>query len=59
MQARRNLILANLACLLVLAVALVIGWRMEALFGLGVLIVMDLLALLRERTVRSRRDENE
>ena len=59
MLARRNLIMANLACLLVLAVALVLGWRAEALFGLGVLIVMDLLALLRERTVRSRRDENE
>lgn len=59
MLARRNLILANLACLLVLAVALVLGWRAEALFGLGVLIVMDLLALLRERTVRSRRGENE
>ena len=43
----RELILANLAGLLVLLAALLIGWHDAALFGLAVLAVLDLVVFLR------------
>jgi hypothetical protein len=45
----RDLIVANLASLLLLLVVLLLGWRQEAAFGLAVLLFLDLLALLRSR----------
>jgi hypothetical protein len=45
----RDLILANLAGLLVLLAALLAGWYDEALFGLAVLVILDLMVLLRQR----------
>jgi hypothetical protein len=49
----RDLIVTNVAALLVLAFALLTGWWEAAAFGLAVLILMDLMVLLRERQVRS------
>jgi hypothetical protein len=49
---RRDLILANVAALLVLLFVLLIGWGQEAAFGLAVLVILDLLVLVRERTSR-------
>jgi hypothetical protein len=48
----RELILANLAALLVLLVALLVGWWEAAGFGLAVLVIMDLLVVVRERQAR-------
>jgi hypothetical protein len=45
----RDLILANLAGLLVLLATLLAGWYDEALFGLAVLVILDLMVLLRQR----------
>ena len=54
MKRRRDLIVTNIAALLVLLVALLLGWSEAAAFGLAVLLFMDLLALLRERSDRNR-----
>jgi len=49
MENKGRLIVANLLSLLVVAAALAAGWRVEALFGLAVLAVMDLIVLIRQR----------
>jgi hypothetical protein len=49
MKRKRDLLLTNLLSLFVLLAALLAGWWEAALFGLAVLVVMDLLAVLRER----------
>lgn len=56
MKRSRDLIVTNVLALLVLGVALLIGWWEAAAFGLAVLIIMDLLVVLRERWIRSRDD---
>lgn len=53
MKRSRDLIVTNVLALLVLFVALLVGWWEAAAFGLAVLIIMDLLVVLRERWVRS------
>lgn len=53
MNRRRELIVANLAVLLLLFVVLLLGWRQEAVFGLAVLLFLDLFVLLRGRQARS------
>ena len=57
MKHRRDLIVSNVAALMVLAVALLAGWWEAAGFGLAVLILMDLMVLLRERQARSEDDQ--
>jgi hypothetical protein len=54
MKRSRDLIVTNVLALLVLLVVLLIGWWEAAAFGLAILLLMDLLAVLRERWVRSR-----
>jgi hypothetical protein len=54
---RRDLIVTNMASLLVLAIAILAGWWEAAAFGLAVLILMDLMVLLRERQAHSEDDE--
>jgi uncharacterized protein (DUF58 family) len=54
MKRRRDLLLTNLLSLFVLLAALLAGWWEAALFGLAVLVVMDLLAVLREQFPRLR-----
>jgi len=49
MNHRRDLIVANLAALLVLLFVLLLGWRQEAAFGLAVLAILDLMVILRGR----------
>lgn len=49
----RDLLLADLAGCLVLLAALVAGWRDAAAFGLAVLVILNLLAILRERLARA------
>jgi hypothetical protein len=56
MKRHRELIVTNLAALLVLLTALLLGWKEAAAFGLAVLIVMDLMVLIRERQARSKND---
>jgi hypothetical protein len=53
LRRRRDLIVANSAALLVLAAALLLGWWDAALFGLVVLILVNLLALVRELGARA------
>lgn len=50
MRGRRDLIVANLAGVVVLLLALVAGWREAAAFGLAVLAILNLTIILRERT---------
>jgi hypothetical protein len=52
MQHYRDLIVTDAAALVVLLVVLLIGWREAAAFGLGALVVLNLMALLRERIGR-------
>jgi len=59
MERKRELILANLLSLLVVAAALVAGWQQEALFGLAVLAVMDAIVLIRQRFGRRDKDGQE
>jgi hypothetical protein len=56
MKRRRDLIVTNLAALLVLLIALLLGWREAAAFGLAVLVIMDLMVFFREWSARSRSD---
>jgi membrane protein implicated in regulation of membrane protease activity len=49
----RELIVTNMLALLVLLVALLLGWWEAAAFGLAVLIFLDLMAILRGRQPRS------
>jgi hypothetical protein len=56
---QRDLIVTNVAAVAVLLVALLLGWWEAAAFGLAVLVFMDLMVLLRERTVQSDRDSEE
>ena len=53
MNQRRDLIVANVAALLLLAVVLLLGWWQEAVFGLAVLLFLDLFVFLRGRQARS------
>ena len=59
MERKRELILANLLSLLVVGAALAAGWRTEALFGLAVLAVMDVIVLVRQRFGRRDKDDQE
>ncbi len=52
----RDLVLANAAALGLLAVALLAGWREAALFGLGVLAVLNIIVLVRERVARTKEE---
>ena len=54
MKRHRELIVTNLAALVVLLAALLLGWKEAAAFGLAVLIVMDLMVLIREWQARSK-----
>jgi hypothetical protein len=56
MRSRRDLIIVNLIALLLLLIVLLVGWWESAAFGLGVLLVLDLLVALRERQARSDHD---
>ena len=58
MGSRRDLIVVNLIALLLLLFVLLIGWREAAAFGLGVLLVLDLLVVLRGRQTRSDHDSD-
>jgi len=55
MQHYRDLIVTNVAALLVLLAVLLIGWRDAATLGLAILVILDLMVLLRERL--GRKDE--
>ncbi len=55
----RDLLVADLAGCLVLLVALAAGWYSAAGFGLAVLIILNLLVLLRERSARRDRESEE
>ena len=59
MERKGRLILTNVLAVLVLAAALAAGWRQEALFGLAVLVMMDLIVLIRERVGRRDKEEQE
>lgn len=58
MERRRELIIVNLIILLLLLIVLLIGRWESAAFGLGVLLVLDLLVVLRERQARSDHDSD-
>ena len=59
MRRRRDLIVTNVLALAILIVVALAGWWDAALFGLGVLVFMDLLVLFRSRFGRSRGDSEE
>jgi dolichol kinase len=52
MRRKRDLLVTNILALLILLAALLAGWREAAAFGLAVLVVMDLMAVLGERWPR-------
>ncbi len=52
MRIPRDLVAANAVALLVLVVVLIVGWREAAVFGLAVLLILDLLVVLRGRQPR-------
>jgi hypothetical protein len=52
MRRKRDLLIANVLAFVVLLAALLAGWREAAAFGLAVLVIMDLMALLGERWPR-------
>lgn len=58
MKRGRDLIVANLVALLLLLVVFVVGWREAAVFGLAVLLMMNVIVLLRERLGRSSQDNS-
>ena len=53
MKRPRELRGTNIRALVVLLVVLLLGWREAAAFGLAVLVILDLLAVIRERGARS------
>ena len=59
MEGKGRLILTNALSLLVVLAALAAGWRQEALFGLAVLAVMDLIVMIRHRLGRRNKDGQE
>ena len=59
MKRWRDLIVTNVVALLVLLIALLVGWREAAVFGLAILVVMNLMVLIRERPARSKDDSEE
>jgi dolichol kinase len=59
MKRKRDFIITNILSALVLLAALLAGWREAALFGLAVLVIMDLLAVLGERWPRHPRPLDE
>mgnify|MGYP001031123993 FL=1 len=62
MNCRRDLIVANLAAMLLLFVVLLLGWWQEAAFGLAILLILNLFVVLRGRQARYDRgaeDEDE
>jgi len=59
MKRRRDLLVTNAVALALLLVVLLLGWREEAAVGLVVLVVMDALVLVRERTPRPAGDERQ
>jgi hypothetical protein len=59
MQRPRDLIVTNVLALLVLLAVLLVGWRQAAAFGLVVLVILDLMVVLRERSGRSKGDKEE
>lgn len=56
MKRRRELIVTNLLALSVLLVVLLVGWWDAAAFGLAVLVIMDLIVVLRERSGHAKKD---
>jgi type IV secretory pathway TrbD component len=56
---RRDLLLANGAALAVVVAALLLRWWEAAAFGLGVLLILDILVLVRERALRARGEEHD
>jgi hypothetical protein len=56
---KRDLVVTNLLAGLILVVALAVGWREAALFGLAVLAVMDLIVLVRGRLGRRKRGRDD
>lgn len=56
MKRRRELVVTNILALLVLFIAVLAGWGDAAAFGLAVLVIMDLMVMLRERTDRHKED---
>jgi membrane protein implicated in regulation of membrane protease activity len=56
---KRDLIVTNVLALLVLLVALLIGWWEAAAFGLAVLAILDLMVLIRGRQARSEDEPGE
>jgi hypothetical protein len=56
---QRELIVANMAGLVILLIALLVGWREAAGFGLAVLVVLNLMVLLRARGVGPGHDRDE
>jgi hypothetical protein len=54
MKRHRELLITNVAALLVVLAAFLLGWKEAAAFGLAVLIVMDLMVLIRERQAGSK-----
>lgn len=59
MRRRRDLIVTNVAALMVLLVAFLAGWQEAAALGLAVLVMLNLIVLIRERQVRSEDDPEE
>ena len=57
MKRRRDLIVTNGAALLVLLVALLADWQEAVIFGLIVLLALNLFVLIRERQARSEDDQ--
>ena len=59
MQRWRDLVVTNVAALLLLLFVFLIGWREAAAFGLAVLVIMDLMVIIRKRGVRSGVDKED
>jgi hypothetical protein len=59
MKPEPRLIVTNVLAVLILATVLLAGWWDAALFGLAVLLAMDLVVLLRARVSRSKEDRKE
>jgi hypothetical protein len=55
----RDLIVANIAGLVILLLALLAGWREAAGFGLAVLLVLNLVVFIRARQARTDSDRDE